>query len=56
MASVRRAAQPREKPNGKYEAILRAAIKVFARSGFFNAKVADVASEAGVAEGDRVLI
>jgi TetR/AcrR family fatty acid metabolism transcriptional regulator len=51
MASVRRAAQPREKPNGKYEAILRAAIKVFARSGFFNSKVADVASEAGVADG-----
>ncbi|HYV07712.1 MAG TPA: TetR/AcrR family transcriptional regulator [Blastocatellia bacterium] len=51
MASVRRAAQPKEKANGKYEAILRAAIKVFARSGFFNAKVADVASEAGVADG-----
>ena len=51
MASVRRAAPPREKLNGKYEAILRAAIKVFARSGFFNSKVADVASEAGVADG-----
>jgi TetR/AcrR family fatty acid metabolism transcriptional regulator len=51
MASVRRAAQSKEKPNGKYEAILRAAIKVFARSGFFNSKVADVASEAGVADG-----
>jgi TetR/AcrR family transcriptional regulator, fatty acid metabolism regulator protein len=51
MASVRRVAQPKEKANGKYEAILRAAIKVFARSGFFNAKVADVASEAGVADG-----
>ena len=47
MASVRRAAQT----NGKSEAILRAAIKVFARSGFFNAKVADVAREAGVADG-----
>jgi len=35
----------------KYEAILRAAIKVFARSGFFNSKVADVAKEAGVADG-----
>src|SRR3954447_11495699 len=35
----------------KYEAILRAAIKVFARSGFFNSKVADVAREAGVADG-----
>jgi len=51
MASVRRAAQTKEKANGKYKAILRAAIKVFARSGFFNAKVADVASEAGVADG-----
>ena len=51
MASVRRATAPKEKANGKYEAILRAAIKVFARSGFFNAKVADVASEAGVADG-----
>src|SRR5262249_59217556 len=39
------------KPNGKYEAILRAAIKVFARGGFFNSKVADVAREAGVADG-----
>ena len=51
MASVRRPAQSKEKPNGKYEAILRAAIKVFARSGFFNSKVADVAREAGVADG-----
>jgi TetR/AcrR family fatty acid metabolism transcriptional regulator len=47
MASARRASQP----NGKYEAILRAAIKVFSRSGFFNSKVADVAREAGVADG-----
>src|SRR5262245_35227081 len=37
--------------NGKYEAILRAAARVFARSGYFNAKVADVAREAGVADG-----
>jgi TetR/AcrR family fatty acid metabolism transcriptional regulator len=35
----------------KEEAILRAAIKVFARNGFFNSKVADVAREAGVADG-----
>jgi TetR/AcrR family fatty acid metabolism transcriptional regulator len=35
----------------KYEAILRAAVKVFARNGFFNSKVADVAREAGVADG-----
>ncbi|HVG20264.1 MAG TPA: TetR/AcrR family transcriptional regulator [Blastocatellia bacterium] len=51
MASARRSSQPKEKTNGKYEAILRAAIKVFARSGFFNSKVADVAREAGVADG-----
>ncbi len=51
MASTRRASQGREKSNGKYEAILRAAIKVFARNGFFNSKVSDVAGEAGVADG-----
>ena len=51
MTSVRRVAPPKEKLNGKYGAILRAAIKVFARSGFFNSKVADVAREAGVADG-----
>jgi TetR/AcrR family fatty acid metabolism transcriptional regulator len=51
MAFARRASQPERKPNGKYEAILRAAIKVFAGSGFFNSKVADVAREAGVADG-----
>jgi len=51
MAFARRASQPERKSNGKYEAILRAAIKVFAGSGFFNSKVADVAREAGVADG-----
>lgn len=35
----------------KYESILLAAIRVFARNGFFSAKVADVAREAGVADG-----
>lgn len=35
----------------KREAILRAAIKVFASKGFFNSKVADIAGEAGVADG-----
>jgi TetR/AcrR family fatty acid metabolism transcriptional regulator len=44
-------ASRRASANTKYEAILRAAIKVFARSGFFNAKVQDVAREAGVADG-----
>lgn len=51
MATPRRTAATRERANGKYEAILRAAIKVFAGSGFFNSKVADVAREAGVADG-----
>jgi len=35
----------------KREAILRAAVKVFARKGYFNSKVSDVASEAGIADG-----
>src|SRR5688572_17992862 len=35
----------------KREAILRSAIKVFARKGFFNAKVADVAKEASIDDG-----
>src|ERR687885_2381475 len=35
----------------KYEAILRAATQVFARNGYFNSKVADIAREAGVADG-----
>lgn len=46
------AEQPEEKlRNGKSEAILRAAAKVFAQSGYFNAKVSDVARTAGVADG-----
>src|ERR1041385_9046058 len=35
----------------KRQAILRAAIKVFANRGFFNSKVADIAGEAGIADG-----
>ena len=35
----------------RYSAILRAAIRVFSRNGFFNSKVADIAREAGVADG-----
>ena len=35
----------------KREAILRSAIKVFAQKGYFNSKVADVAKEAGIADG-----
>src|SRR2546430_15843142 len=35
----------------KRSAILRAAISVFANNGYFNSKVADIAREAGVADG-----
>ncbi|MFN0140110.1 MAG: TetR/AcrR family transcriptional regulator [Pyrinomonadaceae bacterium] len=51
---------PRQGKNGtatksvvtdKREAILNAATKVFASKGYFNAKVADVAAEAGIADG-----
>jgi Transcriptional regulator len=42
---------PRTVVGDKREAILRAAIKVFARNGYFNSKVSDVAREAGVADG-----
>lgn len=40
-----------ESKNGKYDQILKAAIKVFAKNGYFNSKVADVARAAGVADG-----
>ena len=40
-----------EKPGGKRAAIRKAAIKVFAEKGYFNSKVADVASQAGIADG-----
>ena len=35
----------------KRAAILRAATRVFARRGFFNSKVSDIAAEAGIADG-----
>jgi TetR/AcrR family fatty acid metabolism transcriptional regulator len=35
----------------KREAILRAGVKVFAEKGYFNSKVADIAREAGIADG-----
>ena len=37
--------------SGKRESILRAATRVFARSGYFNSKVADIARAADVADG-----
>ena len=36
---------------GKRERILEAAVKVFADKGFYNAKVSEIAREAGVADG-----
>jgi TetR/AcrR family transcriptional regulator, fatty acid metabolism regulator protein len=47
----RPAAVPDAPPGPKRDAILRAAIDVFAERGFFNAQVADVARAAGVAAG-----
>src|SRR6476660_9308482 len=46
-----RAAPTDAPPASKREAILRAAIDVFADRGYFNAQVADVARAAGVAAG-----
>jgi TetR/AcrR family fatty acid metabolism transcriptional regulator len=43
--------RPDTPPLAKRDAILRAAIDVFAERGFFNAQVADVARAAGVAAG-----
>src|SRR5438046_5717704 len=37
--------------SGKRELILRAATRVFARNGYFNSKVADIARAANVADG-----
>jgi TetR/AcrR family fatty acid metabolism transcriptional regulator len=37
--------------SGKRESILRAATRVFARNGYFNSKVADIARQAEVADG-----
>src|SRR3954466_13598367 len=37
--------------NDKRELILGAATRVFAQSGYFNSKVADIAAEAGIADG-----
>jgi TetR/AcrR family fatty acid metabolism transcriptional regulator len=49
--AVGRRARPEPLPGPKRDAILRAAIDVFADRGFFNAQVADVARAAGVAAG-----
>jgi TetR/AcrR family fatty acid metabolism transcriptional regulator len=49
--SAARSAAPSGASAAKREAILRAAIDLFAERGFFNAQVADVARAAGVAAG-----
>ncbi len=51
MRSARTLTPIRPAIGDKREAILRAAIGVFAHNGYFNSKVADIAKEAGVADG-----
>ena len=51
MRSVRSLPSNRSAVADKREAILRAATRVFARGGYFNSKVADIARAAGVADG-----
>ena len=51
VASITPLRSPETAKADKREAILRAAIDVFAERGFFNAQVADVARAAGVAAG-----
>jgi TetR/AcrR family transcriptional regulator, fatty acid metabolism regulator protein len=51
MRTARFLTSPRPAGGDKHEAILRAAISVFAHNGYFNSKVADIAREAGVADG-----
>jgi len=51
MKSIRSLNTARHSVGDKREAILRAAIVVFAHNGYFNSKVADIAREAGVADG-----
>ncbi|MEW6266306.1 MAG: TetR/AcrR family transcriptional regulator [Thermodesulfobacteriota bacterium] len=41
----------KQKKPEKYRNILEAAVKVFARKGFFHARVSEIAREAGVADG-----
>ncbi len=51
MRSARSISNARPVVADKREAILRAATRVFAHNGYFNSKVADIAREAGVADG-----
>jgi TetR/AcrR family fatty acid metabolism transcriptional regulator len=49
--TIRSNGQGKTAVTDKHEAILRAATLVFARNGYFNAKVSDIAGEAGIADG-----
>jgi len=51
MKSARSLNSQRPAGGDKRTAIIRAAISVFAHNGYFNSKVADIAREAGVADG-----
>ena len=51
MNSARSLSTARPPVADKREAILRAATRVFAHNGYFNSKVADIARDAGVADG-----
>ena len=52
MHNIRRCTiNKQRRPNDKYQRILEAAIKVFAEQGFFQSTIAQVAREAGVADG-----
>ncbi len=51
MRTARSINSVRQPSGDKREAILRAATTVFAHNGYFNSKVADIAREAGVADG-----
>jgi TetR/AcrR family fatty acid metabolism transcriptional regulator len=51
MKSARSLNSVRAPVGDKREAILRAAIQVFAHNGYFNSKVADIARQAGIADG-----
>src|ERR687891_1403236 len=51
MASPAKRVTSRNSSTDKRAAILRAATRVFARNGYFNSKVADIARAANVADG-----
>ena len=46
-----RAGDMKHKDSEKYNRIITAATKVFAKKGFFKAKVSEIAREAGIADG-----